>query len=82
MRKENELLIEIKLNPIVRFLLYPIGAAMRALRRLGAQAVFMTGSGSTVVGAFDDPDAARHAAEHLPGAVLTRTLAGNQSNSF
>ena len=27
MRKENELLIEMKLNPIVRFLLYPIGTA-------------------------------------------------------
>ena len=51
-----------------------IGGLIEDMRRLGARAAFMTGSGSTVVGAFDDPEAARRAAEALPGAVLTRTL--------
>ena len=50
-----------------------IGEAMDALRRLGAGAAFMTGSGSTVVGAFDGESAARAAAERLPGSILTRT---------
>lgn len=51
-----------------------IEAHMRALRALGAGAVFMTGSGSTVVAAFDDAAAARAAADRVPGAILTRTL--------
>ena len=51
-----------------------IGALTDRMRALGADAAFMTGSGSTVVGAFSDPAAARAAAEALPGAVLTRTL--------
>lgn len=51
-----------------------IGGLIEDMRRLGARAAFMTGSGSTVVGAFDDIEAARRAAEALPGAVLTRTL--------
>lgn len=51
-----------------------IGTLMADLRRLGAKAAFMTGSGSTVVGAFEDIQAARRAADALPGAVLTRTL--------
>lgn len=51
-----------------------IGRAMEEMRRLGAPAVFMTGSGSTVVGAFDDEAAARRAARAIPGATLTRTL--------
>ena len=50
-----------------------IGEAMGAMRRLGAGAAFMTGSGSTVVGAFDDEDAARAAAARLPGSVLAHT---------
>ena len=50
-----------------------IGAVMDRLRQLGARAVFMTGSGSTVVGAFDPADAAKAAAE-IPGAILTHTL--------
>ena len=51
-----------------------IVSVMDVLRRLGAKAVFMTGSGSTVVGAFDNPDAARRAAGNIPGAIMTRTL--------
>ncbi len=51
-----------------------IGAIITDLRRLGARAAFMTGSGSTAVGAFDDPAAARRAADALPGAVCTHTL--------
>lgn len=50
-----------------------IGAAMDALRRLGAGAAFMTGSGSTVVGAFGDEAKARAAADSLPGSILSRT---------
>ena len=51
-----------------------IGAAIGKMRSLGAAAAFMTGSGSAVVGAFEDPATARRAAEALPGAILTRTL--------
>ena len=51
-----------------------IGALIDRMRKLGAGAAFMTGSGSTVVGAFSDPAAARAAAQALPRAVLTRTL--------
>jgi len=51
-----------------------IGALIDRMRALGAGAAFMTGSGSTVVGAFADPAAARAAAAVLPGALLTRTL--------
>ena len=51
-----------------------IAEALAALRAQGAGAVFMTGSGSTAVGVFDDPAAAARAAASLPGALLTRTL--------
>lgn len=51
-----------------------IGALIDRMHKLGAGAAFMTGSGSTVVGAFSDPAAARAAAQALPRAVLTRTL--------
>lgn len=51
-----------------------IGRIMDDLRRLGARAAFMTGSGSTVVGVFDEPAAARRAAGLIHGAVLTHTL--------
>ena len=54
-----------------------IGRLIDEMRALGAGAAFMTGSGSTVVGAFDAEPAARAAAERLPGAILTRTLPGN-----
>ena len=52
-----------------------IGRLIDRMRALGAGAAFMTGSGSTVVGAFSDPAAAGAAAAALPDAVLTRTLA-------
>ena len=51
-----------------------IGDAMEAFRGLGADAVFMTGSGSTVVAAFRSEDAAQSAAAQTPGAVFTRTM--------
>ena len=51
-----------------------IGELIEKMRALGAGAAFMTGSGSAVVGAFDDPPAARAAASALPGAILTHTL--------
>ncbi|MBR0369057.1 MAG: 4-(cytidine 5'-diphospho)-2-C-methyl-D-erythritol kinase, partial [Clostridia bacterium] len=59
--------------PAVR-LMPEIGGLINDMRRLGARAAFMTGSGSTVVGAFEDTLTARRAADALPGAVLTRTL--------
>jgi len=52
-----------------------IGALIGRMRALGAAAAFMTGSGSAVVGAFDDPVDAKAAAAALPGAILTHTLA-------
>lgn len=52
-----------------------IGACMAAFRDLGAGAVFMTGSGSTVVAAFETDEQARNAAARVPGAVFTRTRA-------
>jgi len=51
-----------------------IGALIDQMRALGAGASFMTGSGSTVVGAFGDAETARRAAAAIPGAILTRTL--------
>ena len=59
--------------PAIR-LMPEIDGYIADMRRLGARAAFMTGSGSTVVGAFDDPETARRAADALPGAVLTHTL--------
>ena len=52
-----------------------IAALIEHMRALGAGAAFMTGSGSTVVGAFTDEAAARAAADAIPGAALTRTRA-------
>ena len=51
-----------------------IGRMIDRMRSLGAGTSFMTGSGSTVVGAFEDADLARRAADAIPGAILTRTL--------
>lgn len=50
-----------------------IGDLIEKMRSLGAAAAFMTGSGSAVVGAFADDNAARAAAQALPGAMVTRT---------
>lgn len=54
-------------------LLPGIGRTIQRLRDHGASAAFMTGSGSTAVGAFDDMPAATRAAAAIPGAVLTHT---------
>ena len=51
-----------------------IGRLTDRMRQLGAGAAFMTGSGSAVVGAFDDPGKADRAARALPGAILTSTM--------
>ncbi|MBR6766826.1 MAG: 4-(cytidine 5'-diphospho)-2-C-methyl-D-erythritol kinase [Clostridia bacterium] len=50
-----------------------IGEALSVFRALGAGAVFMTGSGSTVVAAFETDEQAKAAASKVPGAVFTRT---------
>ena len=55
-------------------LLPEIGEVMNQLRGFGSPAVFMTGSGSTVVAAFDSPEKARSAAQAIPHALLTHTL--------
>lgn len=52
-----------------------IGALMERFRELGAAFVRMTGSGSTVFAAFEDVERARRAAQIVPGAILTRTIA-------
>ena len=54
-------------------LLPEVGEALDKLRRLGAAAALMTGSGSGVVGAFESDAAARRAAQAMDGAILTRT---------
>lgn len=50
-----------------------IGSIMDDFRSLGAGAVFMTGSGSTVVAAFETDEQAMAATKQVPGAVFTRT---------
>ena len=52
-----------------------IGRAMERLRAHGALAVRMSGSGSTVFGAFSHWDDAKKAHEALRGSILARTIA-------
>jgi len=63
------------LTPPAVSLMPEIGQLIGRMRTLGAAAAFMTGSGSAVVGAFEDPKAAAAATQNLPGAILTKTLA-------
>lgn len=51
-----------------------IGSTMERMHKLGAGAVFMSGSGSTVVGAFETGKDAMRASAALPGSVVTHTL--------
>ena len=51
-----------------------IGEIMERFRSLGASFVRMTGSGSTVFAAFENDEAAMHAARQIPGAIFTRTI--------
>ena len=51
-----------------------IASLISNMRALGAAAAFMTGSGSTVVGAFEDASTAARAANLIPGTILTQTL--------
>lgn len=60
--------------PAVR-MMPEIGSIMADFRNLGAGAVFMTGSGSTVVAAFETDAQAENAARQVPGAIFTRTRA-------
>ena len=55
-------------------LLPTIGEALKRLDGLGAAVSFMTGSGAAAVGAFETEDAARRAAEAIPGSYLTHTV--------
>lgn len=52
-----------------------IAALMERFRDLGAAFVRMTGSGSTVFAAFENAALARRAAQQVPDAILTRTIA-------
>ena len=54
-------------------LLPAVGEAMDALRDHDAAMVRMSGSGSTVFGAFDSEEKAAAAAKSIPGAVLTHS---------
>lgn len=58
--------------PAIR-LMPEIGGLIGRMRDMGASAAFMTGSGSTVVGAFDNPAVAARAADTIPGAIVTHT---------
>lgn len=51
-----------------------IGEIMEKFRSLGAGFVRMTGSGSTVFAAFGSDEAAKAAAQQVPGAIFTRTI--------
>jgi len=46
-----------------------IDAALHAVREAGARVAMVSGSGPTVFGLFDTPDAAREAAAVIPGAI-------------
>ena len=51
-----------------------IGEIMEKFRSLGADFVRMTGSGSTVFAVFGSDEAAKEAAQQVPGAIFTRTI--------
>lgn len=51
-----------------------IGEIMERFHGLGAAFVRMTGSGSTVFAAFESDEAAKNAAQQIPGAIFTRTI--------
>lgn len=72
LEKINSLTFNALEAPAVQ-LMPEIGRIMDLFRGLGAGAVFMTGSGSTVVAAFDTDEQAESAAAQVPGAVFTRT---------
>jgi 4-diphosphocytidyl-2-C-methyl-D-erythritol kinase len=61
-----ELLVN-DLEPAARSLCPSIDAALAAARDAGARHAMVSGSGPTVVGLFDDPDAAARAAKRLAG---------------
>ena len=51
-----------------------IAEIMEKYRSLGAKFVRMSGSGSTVFAAFDNPEEARKAAAQVPGSIVTRSI--------
>ncbi|MBN1528821.1 MAG: 4-(cytidine 5'-diphospho)-2-C-methyl-D-erythritol kinase [Thermoleophilaceae bacterium] len=68
-------ILENDLEPAARALLPDIAGALDALRRAGALGVGVSGSGPTCFGLFRGADAARAAAEAIPGALPTRLRA-------
>lgn len=62
------------LEPPAISLMPEIAEIMEKYRSLGAKFVRMSGSGSTVFAAFDNPDHARKAAAQVPGSIVARSL--------
>jgi 4-diphosphocytidyl-2-C-methyl-D-erythritol kinase len=63
--------IENDLEPAALALRPELEAVLERLRRAGATAALVSGSGPTVAGAFDDRERAARAARELPGAIVT-----------
>jgi 4-diphosphocytidyl-2-C-methyl-D-erythritol kinase len=68
-----ELLVN-DLEPAALHLQPAIAGELDRVRAAGAEHVMVSGSGPTVLGLFAEPDAARAAAQRLPGAIATTPL--------
>jgi 4-diphosphocytidyl-2-C-methyl-D-erythritol kinase len=68
-----ELLVN-DLEPAALHLQPAIAGALDRLRATGTGHVMVSGSGPTVLGFYEDPAAARAAAQELPGAIATTPL--------
>ena len=68
--------MENDLEPAALALRPGLGEARAALLAAGALTARVTGSGPTVFGVWEDPEAARRAATGLPGALLARMEGG------
>jgi 4-diphosphocytidyl-2-C-methyl-D-erythritol kinase len=62
------------LQGAARSLCPAIDQTLDAVRAGGAGVTMVSGSGPTIFGAFDDPDAARAAAAGIPGAIAVEPL--------
>jgi 4-diphosphocytidyl-2-C-methyl-D-erythritol kinase len=69
----DELIVN-DLEPAALHLLPAIAGELDRVRELGADHALVSGSGPTVLGLFAEADAAREAAERLPGAIATTPL--------
>ncbi len=62
------------LEPAARALCPAIDPVLDAVRAAGATVAMVSGSGPTVFGLFDDPEAARAAAASVPGAIAAEPV--------